>query len=89
MARRFVGQYGGMVAVSDVADIAGEEQARLEEERAARWAREQAARESQAGSEYCVECGFDIDPRRREAMPWVTRCVPCQEFVDQRGQRYR
>ena len=78
-----------MVAVSDVADIAGEEQARLEEERAARWAREQAARVSQPGSEYCVECGFDIDRRRREAMPWVTRCVPCQEFVDQRGQRYR
>lgn len=78
-----------MSILSDVADIAGEEQARLEDERAARWAREQAARESQAGSEYCVECGFDIDPRRRKAMPSAIRCFGCQEFVDRTAKGYR
>lgn len=78
-----------MVAVSDIADIAGEEQARLDVATAERLAREQAARESQKGSEHCRECGFDIPVERRAAMPWVTRCVPCQEFIDRQTARYR
>ena len=75
--------------MSDIADIAGEEQERVDAAIAERQAREQAARESQPGSEYCVECGFDIPAARRAAFPWVTRCVPCQEFVDQQAKRYR
>lgn len=78
-----------MVAVSDIADIAGEEQEWRDAEQAKRLAREQAARESQQGSEYCIECGFDIPAARRDAMPWVTRCVPCQSFVDRQAKRFR
>lgn len=78
-----------MVAVSDIADIAGEEQERFDAAIAERQAREQAARESQQGSEHCVECGFDIPAARRDAMPWVTRCVPCQDFVDRQAKRFR
>ena len=89
LAVRFSGQYRGMVAVSDIADIAGEEQARLEAATYERLTREQAARESQQGSEYCVECGFDIPAARRDAMPWVTRCVSCQEFIDRQAKRFR
>ena len=75
--------------MSDIADIAGEEQELRDEATADRLAREQAARESQQGSEYCVECGFDIPAARRDAMPWVTRCVPCQNFVDRQAARFR
>lgn len=75
--------------MSDIADIAAEDQARFDDALAARLEREREARESQQGTEYCCECGFDIPAPRREAMPWVTRCVPCQEFVDQRAARYR
>ena len=78
-----------MVAVSDIADIAGGEQEWRDAELAKRLAREQAARESQQGSEFCDECGFDIPAARRAAMPWVTRCVPCQDFVDRQAKRFR
>lgn len=75
--------------MSDIADVAGEEQARLDAATAERLAREQAARERQQGSEHCVECGFDIPAARRAAMPWVTRCVECQDFVDRQAKRFR
>lgn len=78
-----------MSVLSDIADIAGEEQARLDAATAERLAREQAARESQQGSDYCKECGFDIPEERRRRLPWATRCVPCQDFVEKQSKRYR
>ncbi|WP_425542348.1 TraR/DksA C4-type zinc finger protein [Sphingomonas trueperi] len=36
-----------------------------------------------------MECADPIPARRREAMPWVTRCVSCQEITDQRDRRRR
>lgn len=78
-----------MSVLSDIADVAGEEQERRDAATAERLAREQAARERQQGSEYCVECGFDIPTARRVAMPWVTRCVPCQDYVDALAKRFR
>lgn len=75
--------------MSDVADFAGEAQALHDADLAERLERERLARESQPGTEECIECGDPIPPRRREAMPWVTRCVPCQEFEDHKGRRRR
>lgn len=36
------------------------------------------------GSVECVECGEDIPPARRKAMPGVTTCVGCQSGRDRR-----
>lgn len=36
------------------------------------------------GTTECVECGEDIPPRRRQAMPGATTCVNCQSGRDQR-----
>ncbi len=32
---------------------------------------------------HCEECGSEIPPARREAVPGVRLCVPCQEASDQ------
>ena len=32
----------------------------------------------------CVECGEEIPERRRQALPGVKTCVPCQEGRDAR-----
>ncbi|MCJ7421773.1 DksA/TraR family C4-type zinc finger protein [Sphingomicrobium astaxanthinifaciens] len=32
--------------------------------------------------ETCEECGEDIPPRRREALPGVRTCVACQSSLD-------
>jgi len=34
------------------------------------------------GSTHCVECGEEIPPARRRAMPGVRTCVPCQSAHD-------
>ena len=31
---------------------------------------------------YCVECGDEIPAKRREAIPGVKKCVPCQSGED-------
>jgi phage/conjugal plasmid C-4 type zinc finger TraR family protein len=31
---------------------------------------------------YCEDCGKEIPPKRREAVPYATRCVTCQELDD-------
>ncbi|HWW11488.1 MAG TPA: DksA/TraR family C4-type zinc finger protein [Brevundimonas sp.] len=36
------------------------------------------------GTEDCVECGDLIPAARREALPGVTTCVPCQSGRDSR-----
>ena len=34
---------------------------------------------------HCAQCGTDISPERRAALPGVRFCVPCQEAEDQRA----
>jgi len=33
-------------------------------------------------AEACIECGAEIPPRRRAAIPGVQRCVECQELAE-------
>ena len=33
----------------------------------------------------CAQCGAEISPERRAALPGVRFCVPCQEVEDQRA----
>jgi len=36
------------------------------------------------GTEHCVECGEEIPPARRQALPGATTCVACQSGRDRR-----
>ena len=36
------------------------------------------------GESHCVECGEEIPPARRHALPGVRTCVPCQSERDAR-----
>ena len=56
---------------------------RVEEERLTSISRAASALEGE-GSDHCVDCGADISPARREAMPNADRCVGCQ-FDHERG----
>ncbi len=35
-----------------------------------------------ASERWCVDCGEEIPPKRREALPGVKRCVTCQSGQD-------
>jgi len=37
------------------------------------------------GSTHCMHCGNEIPEARREAMPGVRLCVPCQDSEDRAG----
>lgn len=39
-----------------------------------------------AGLDRCEECGEDIPESRRQAVPGVRRCVPCQSELDRTVQ---
>lgn len=41
-----------------------------------------AARPRGEGRDTCEECDAPIPPRRRQAHPTATRCVPCQDAVE-------
>lgn len=34
----------------------------------------------------CLDCEEAISPKRLAAVPWVTRCIKCQEAADREGQ---
>lgn len=36
------------------------------------------ARMQGEGQDWCDDCGVDIPQQRRAAVPWATRCAPCQ-----------
>jgi phage/conjugal plasmid C-4 type zinc finger TraR family protein len=36
------------------------------------------------GRDFCEECGEPIPPARRQALPGVRTCVPCQSTIDKR-----
>ncbi|HLV82927.1 MAG TPA: TraR/DksA C4-type zinc finger protein [Devosia sp.] len=42
-----------------------------------------------SGSDECLSCGADIPQGRREAAPWATLCVACQEIKDAKGAHRR
>lgn len=73
--------------MSDAADFAGEAQAIHDDRLAARLGAERRMRERQIGTAECVDCEEEIAPRRREAMPWVTRCADCQSLAELRSRR--
>jgi len=35
--------------------------------------------EPRSGATHCVDCGEQIDPRRRAAVPCAQRCADCQK----------
>lgn len=37
-----------------------------------------------SGASECEDCGNILPRERREAAPWATHCVPCQELVERR-----
>lgn len=41
------------------------------------------------GTTQCVDCGEDITPARRQAMPGVCTCVDCQQLRELNRRRYR
>jgi DnaK suppressor protein len=34
----------------------------------------------------CVRCGEDINEKRREAVPWATMCIRCQEETEREAE---
>lgn len=36
------------------------------------------ARMQGAGQDWCEDCGEDMQPERRDQVPYAIRCVPCQ-----------
>lgn len=39
----------------------------------------------EGGFGICVDCERPISPKRLDAVPWASRCVQCQEAVEQNG----
>ncbi len=37
---------------------------------------------------HCAECGAQIPEARRQAIPGVRQCVPCQESSDQEAEQF-
>lgn len=75
--------------MSDPTDFATNDQLHLEAQMAAQIEQQRIAREQASGATHCEDCDEEIPPRRREALPYVTRCVDCQQFADQQGRRRR
>lgn len=46
--------------------------------------RARARMPSGEGRTHCMECGDEIPDRRRQALPGVRTCVPCQSVRDRR-----
>jgi phage/conjugal plasmid C-4 type zinc finger TraR family protein len=44
------------------------------------------ARLDAPGSADCRDCGEEIEPARRAALPSATRCVACQGLSERRGK---
>lgn len=75
--------------MSDPTDRATDDQLFAEEQLAREVEQQRLAREWVSGATHCEDCDDEIPARRREALPYVTRCVPCQEFEDHKGRRRR
>ncbi|WP_348826808.1 TraR/DksA family transcriptional regulator [Halomonas sp. RT37] len=42
-----------------------------------------------AGSAECEECGDEIPAARRQAAPWATTCIECQQIYERKGRHVR
>jgi len=73
--------------MSDPVDYATNEQAFAEAQIAAQLEEQRRARERDSGVTHCVDCDDEILAKRRELMPYATRCVDCQSFVDRLDRR--
>lgn len=69
-------------ALFDLAEI------RAEEEREAQIKRATAALK-QEGNIECEDCGGEIAPTRRRALPSAKRCIHCQERIEQVSKERR
>lgn len=73
--------------MADDADRAQKEIDRLQEDALARLRvraieGERAAALLHGAFGHCVDCGEEIDPARREAMPRAVRCLQCQSAAE-------
>lgn len=71
----------------DILDRAEEEMAFLQ---SLRWPVPRSAPADSPSPEECLVCGCEIDIRRRQAIPGVARCTPCQarqEAIEQQHRR--
>ncbi|MCK2185718.1 TraR/DksA family transcriptional regulator [Halomonas getboli] len=75
--------------MSDPTDNATDDQLFAEEQLARRVEQERLARETASGATHCVDCGEEIPVKRRELLPYATRCVDCQGFADLMDRRRR
>jgi phage/conjugal plasmid C-4 type zinc finger TraR family protein len=64
---------------ADVIDLA---QAHIEREMELRIERIRRSTQTGGGTAYCVDCGGEIPPRRRDRVPNAHRCVPCQASLE-------
>jgi phage/conjugal plasmid C-4 type zinc finger TraR family protein len=68
----------------------GQEREQQDRERAiaaqmARIAALTAVRHRSAGEIYCIDCGDEIDSRRRHVQPGAERCTECQRRWEKHG----
>lgn len=68
--------------MSDWADIAAAREQELREDALAERQRRQGKRHVEASAELCSVCGDPIPEARRQAVPGVQTCVPCQEELE-------
>lgn len=40
------------------------------------------------GTTFCVDCGDEIDPKRKEANPTCERCFDCQQKLEKARRRF-
>lgn len=75
--------------MSDPTDYATDDQLFAEAKLAEQIKRERRARETPSGVTDCADCGDEIPAARRESLPYVTRCVSCQEQADRHRLQHR
>lgn len=69
--------------MADEADIANQA---VEFSLAQNLARITAAAAANSTTTECVECGDEINPARRKAVPWATTCIECQAILEKRNR---
>lgn len=77
----------GVRAMTDIFDMATDRET-LERERAIEALRSRR-RDDQHSAEECQQCGSEIAPARRQALPGVSLCIGCAEAAEQQGRHRR
>lgn len=71
--------------MADKADIAGE----LLEQRMEHALAHRRLPDAPAANDECEECGDEIPAARRQAAPWATTCIACQEINERKRRHVR